>query len=49
MRTGRPAFAEEFIEGREFNLALLIGPDGVEVMPPAEIDFSAFPAENPAS
>jgi D-alanine-D-alanine ligase len=45
--TGRPAFAEEFIEGREINLAMLTGPDQVEVLPPAEIDFSAFPAEKP--
>ena len=45
--TGRPAYAEEFIEGREFNLAMLTGPDGVEVLPTAEIDFSAFPAEKP--
>ena len=46
-RTGRPSFTEEYIEGREFNLALLIGPNGVEAMPPAEIDFSTFPAEKP--
>jgi D-alanine-D-alanine ligase len=72
-RTGRPAFAEKFIEGREFNLALLTSRRGdcpdfcvskngtvpfgkkigtasrrdVVVLPPAEIDFSAFPPEKP--
>jgi D-alanine-D-alanine ligase len=46
-RTGRPGFAEQFIEGREFNIGLLAGPAGVEVLPPAEIDFSAFPPEKP--
>lgn len=40
----RPVFAERFIEGREFNLSLLAGPEGPQVLPPAEIDFSAFPA-----
>lgn len=40
-RFGRPFFGEEFIEGREFNLALFgCGPT---VLPPAEIDFSSFP------
>jgi D-alanine-D-alanine ligase len=42
-----PSFAEQFIEGREFNLALLAGPAGPEVLPPAEIDFSAFPPGKP--
>jgi len=42
-RMGRPVFAERFIEGREFNLSVLAGPNGPEVLPPAEIDFSAFP------
>jgi D-alanine-D-alanine ligase len=46
-RTGRPAFAEAYVEGREFNLALLTGPGGVELLPTAEIDFSAFPAHKP--
>ncbi|MCS7303768.1 MAG: GNAT family N-acetyltransferase [Thermoguttaceae bacterium] len=42
-RLGRPVFAEHFIDGREFNLSMLAGPNGPEVLPPAEIDFSAFP------
>jgi D-alanine-D-alanine ligase len=46
-RTDRPAFVEQFIAGREFSLALLTGGQGVEVLPPAEIDFSAFPADMP--
>jgi D-alanine-D-alanine ligase len=40
---GRPLFAEQFIEGREFNLSLLSG----QVLPPAEIDFSSFPPNKP--
>jgi D-alanine-D-alanine ligase len=46
-RSGRPCFAEQFIEGREFNLSVLAGPDGPEVLSPAEIDFSAFPPGKP--
>jgi D-alanine-D-alanine ligase len=46
-RLGRPCYAEEFISGREFNLSLLDGPDRAEVLPPAEIDFSAFPPGKP--
>jgi D-alanine-D-alanine ligase len=45
--TNRPAFAEQYIEGREFNLAMLTGPGQVEVLPPAEVDFSAFPERKP--
>ena len=41
------SFAERFIDGREFNLALLAGPDGPEVLPPAEIVFEGFPAGKP--
>ena len=39
----QPSFAEAFVEGREFNLSLLASEDGPEILPPAEIDFSAFP------
>jgi len=39
----RPCFAERFIRGREFNLSLLAGADGIEVLAPAEIDFSTYP------
>lgn len=46
-RLGRPCFAEQFIDGREFNLSVLAGSDGPQVLPPAEIDFSAFGAERP--
>jgi D-alanine-D-alanine ligase len=49
-REGRACFAEGFVEGRELNLAIL-GPaspgDPPLVLPPAEIDFSAFPTGKP--
>jgi len=41
------SFAERFIDGREFNLAVLAGPQGPEVLPPAEIVFENFPAGKP--
>ncbi len=37
-------FCEEYIEGREFNVGLLSGENGVEVLPPAEILFVDYPA-----
>ncbi len=46
-RTGRPCFAEEFIEGREFNLAMLADRTGPQTLPPAEIEFSAYPPDKP--
>lgn len=39
---GGACFAEEFIDGREFNLSLLAGPDGPAVLPPAEILFEGY-------
>jgi D-alanine-D-alanine ligase len=43
-RFGGDWFAEQFIDGREFNLALVEGPAGVEVLPPAEMLFVDYPA-----
>ena len=40
-------FAERYIEGREFNLALLEGPGGMQVLPPAEIIFRNYPPGKP--
>lgn len=40
--TGRPWFAERYIDGREFNVSLLEDRSGPQVLPIAEIDFSAF-------
>ncbi len=44
---GFPHFAEAFVAGREFNLSLLVGPDGPEVLPPAEIVFRNYPPGKP--
>ncbi len=40
-------FVEEFIDGREFNISILAGKDGPQVMPPAEIRFLDYPADKP--
>jgi D-alanine-D-alanine ligase len=40
---GGACLAEAYIDGREFNLSLLEGADGPEVLPPAEICFDAYP------
>lgn len=46
-RLGGEAFAERYVEGREFNLSLLAKDGDVEVLPPAEIRFEGFPAGKP--
>ena len=38
---------QDFIDGREFNITLLAGSDGVEVMPAAEILFRDYSSEKP--
>jgi D-alanine-D-alanine ligase-like ATP-grasp enzyme/ribosomal protein S18 acetylase RimI-like enzyme len=44
---GQTCFAEQFVEGREFNLSLIATSEAPRVLPPAEIDFSAFPVGKP--
>mgnify|MGYP001202573784 CR=1 FL=1 len=44
---GGAAFAERFIEGREFNLGLLQEGASVRVLPPAEILFDSFEKNRP--
>ena len=44
---GGEAFAELYVDGREFNLALLAGADGPLLLPPAEIDFVNYPPGKP--
>jgi D-alanine-D-alanine ligase len=46
-RLRTPCFAEQYVEGREFNLSLLAGPRGPDVLPPAEIVFRGFSADTP--
>jgi D-alanine-D-alanine ligase len=46
-RLGGACFAEVFVDGREFNLSLLAGPAGPEVLPPAEIVFEDFGPHRP--
>lgn len=41
------AFLEEYIEGREFNLSLLSGRQGPQVMPVAEMLYVDYPAGKP--
>jgi len=49
-KIGGQGFAEAYIEGREFNLALLAdrgSPDGCMVLPPAEIEFVGYGPAKP--
>ena len=47
-RLGRQCLLiERFIEGREFNVAVLEAPGGVEVLPLAEMTFVDWPKEKP--
>jgi len=44
---GGEAFAEAFIDGREFNLSLLSDADGPQVLPPAETRFVDYGPDKP--
>lgn len=46
-RYGGRWFAEAYVEGREFNLALLADGDTPELLPIGEIDFSGLPPGRP--
>lgn len=46
-RLGGSAFIEAFVEGREFNVALLQEPDGWRVLPIAEMRFEGLPHNHP--
>ncbi len=47
IRLGTPHFAEQYIDGREFNLSVLSSETGPIVLPPAEIHFIDFPGGKP--
>ena len=40
-------FIEDFIDGREFNISVIAGKDGPEVLPPAEIVFVNYGNDRP--
>ena len=44
-KLGFDCFAEVYIDGREFNIALLASDDGVRILPPAEILFVDYPPD----
>ena len=46
-RTGQPSMAEEYIEGREFNLSLIERNGVIQVLAPAEIEFQDYPDGKP--
>jgi len=47
LKHGGRWFAEEFIDGREFNISMLEGPNGPEILPMAEMVFESWPEHRP--
>lgn len=45
--TGMPYMAEEYVEGREFNISLIESAGSPAILPPVEQDFSLLPASSP--
>jgi len=46
-RFGGPWFAERYVDGREFNIAVLQEKDGPRVLPMAEMTFEEWPSARP--
>jgi len=46
-RHGGRWFAEEFVDGREFNISMLEGPNGPQIFPMAEMVFESWPEHRP--
>jgi D-alanine-D-alanine ligase len=46
-KNDRHWFIEEFIDGREFNVSVIAGQEGPEMLPPAEMVFHDYPEEIP--
>jgi D-alanine-D-alanine ligase len=46
-KNDRHWFIEEFIDGREFNVSVISGPDGPRMLPPAEMIFHGYADDIP--
>ena len=46
-KNDRHWFIEDFIDGREFNVSVKAGPDGPEMLPPAEMIFDGYADDLP--